>query len=43
MVKVTVGALSFSEIVILTLCVPFSLAPPPDTESIAIVAVSSSS
>ena len=41
--KFTVGADSFSEIVIVTVCVPLSLAPPPDTPVIAIVAVSSSS
>ena len=41
--RVIVGADSFSEIVMVTLCVPFSLAPPPETPVIAIVAVSSSS
>ena len=39
--KVTVGALSSSEMVIVTDCDPLSLAPPPDTPVIAIVAVSS--
>ena len=38
--KVTVGADSLSVIVIVTVCVPFSLAPPPETPLIAIVAVS---
>ena len=41
--RVTVGALSFSEIVILTACVPLSVALPPETPLIEIVAVSSSS
>ena len=39
--KVTVGALSSSVIVIVTACVPLSLALPPETPLIAIVAVSS--
>ena len=38
--KVTVGALSFSVIVTVTDCEPLSVASPPETESIAIVAVS---
>ena len=38
--NVTVGALSFSVIVIVTVCVPLSEASPPDTPLIAIVAVS---
>ena len=42
-VRVTVGADSFSEIVILTACVPLSVASPPDTPLIEIVAVSSPS
>ena len=39
-VKVTVGADSFSVIVMVTDCVPFSLAPPPETLPIEIIAVS---
>ena len=42
-VRVTVGADSFSEIVIVTDCEPLSDALPPDTLLIAIVAVSSPS
>ena len=42
-VKVTVGALSFSVIVIVTDCVPSSVAEPPDTEDIATTPVSSPS
>ena len=42
-VKVTVGALSFSVMVTVTDCEPLSLAPPPDTPSIATVTVSSPS
>ena len=38
--NVIVGALSFSVIVIVTVCVPFSVASAPDTPLIAIVAVS---
>ena len=38
--KVTVGADSFSVIVIVTACVPFSDAPPPLTPEIDIPAVS---
>ena len=39
--RVTVGALSFSTIVIVTSCgVPLSFAEPPDTEEIATIAVS---
>ena len=38
--KVTVGADSFSVIVIVTDCVPLSLAPPPETPSIETIAVS---
>ena len=38
--SVTVGALSLSVIVIVTDCVPLSLALPPETPLIAIVAVS---
>ena len=38
--KVTVGALSFSVIVIVVVCVPFSVAPPPETVEIAIIPVS---
>ena len=41
--KFTVGADSSSKIVTVTVCVPLSLAPPPETPVIAIVAVSSSS
>ena len=41
--RVTVGADSFSEIVTVTDCVPSSLAPPPETVSIAITAASSPS
>ena len=41
--SVTVGVLSFSEMVIVTACVPFSVASPPETPSIEIVAVSSPS
>ena len=42
--RVTVGADSFSEIVILCCCVPFSVTPDlPETPLISIVAVSSSS
>ena len=40
-VNVTVGALSFSVIVIVTDCVPLSVASPPETPSIEIIAVSS--
>ena len=36
----TVGALSLSVIVIVTFCVPSSVALPPDTPLISIVAVS---
>ena len=32
LVKVTVGALSFSVIVIVTDCEPLSVAPPPETD-----------
>ena len=39
-VSVTVGALSLSVIVIVTACVPLSLALPPDTPEIDIPAVS---
>ena len=39
-VKVTVGALSFSVIVIVTDCVPSSAASAPDTPSIATIPVS---
>ena len=39
-VSVTVGALSFYVIVIVTACVPFSDASPPETPSIDIIAVS---
>ena len=39
-VKVTVGALSFSVIVIVTDCVPSSVADPPETVSIATIPVS---
>ena len=42
-VKVTVGALSFSVMVTVTDCEPLSLAPPPDTPEIDIPAVSSPS
>ena len=42
-VSVTVGALSFSVIVIVTDCVPLSLALPPETPSIEMMAVSFSS
>jgi hypothetical protein len=38
--NVIVGALSFSVIVIVTVCVPFSVASAPDTPLIAIIAVS---
>ena len=38
--RVTVGALSDSVIAILTDCVPFSVAPPPETVPIATTAVS---
>ena len=38
--KATVGALSFSVIVIVTDCVPLSDAPPPETDPIEIIAVS---
>ena len=41
--NVIVGALSFSEIVILTSCVPLSVALPPETPLIETVAVSSPS
>ena len=41
MASVTVGALSLSVIVIVTVCVPLSLALPPETPPLAIVAVSS--
>ena len=41
--NVIVGALSFSEIVILTSCVPLSVALPPETPLTEIVAVSSPS
>ena len=43
LVNVTVGALSFSVIVIVTDCDPFSVASPPDTLPIEIIAVSFSS
>ena len=39
-VNVTVGALSFSVMVIVTDCVPLSLAPPPETLAIEMIAVS---
>ena len=39
-VKVTVGALSFSVTVIVTDCVPSSVAEPPETVSIATILVS---
>ena len=39
--SVTVGADSFSLIVMVTACVPFSVAEPPLTVSMATVAVSS--
>ena len=39
-VSVTVGALSFSVIVIVTDCVPLSDASPPETDPIEIIAVS---
>ena len=39
-VNVTVGALSFSVIVMVTACVPLSLAPPPETPDTEIPAVS---
>ena len=42
-VNVTVGAVSLSEIVMVTDCDPLSLAPPPDTLLTDTVAVSSSS
>ena len=38
--SVTVGALSFSVIVIVTDCVPSSVADPPETVSIATIPVS---
>ena len=38
--RVTVGALSFSVIVIVTDCVPSSVADPPETVSIATIPVS---
>ena len=38
--NVTVGALSFSVIVIVTDCVPSSVADPPETEDIATIPVS---
>ena len=38
--RVTVGALSDSVIAILTDCVPFSVAPPPETATIEIAVVS---
>ena len=41
--NVTVGALSFSVIVIVTDCDPLSLALPPETPSIVTVTTSSSS
>ena len=41
--NVIVGALSFSVIVIVTDCVPLSLALPPETPSIEMIAVSFSS
>ena len=41
--KVTVGADSFSVIVIVSCWVPFSVAPPPDTLDISSIAVSSPS
>ena len=41
--RVTVGADSFSVIVIVTDCVPFSVASPPDTLPREIIAVSFSS
>ena len=40
LVKVTVGALSFSLMVKVTVCVPFSVAEPPETVSTAIIPVS---
>ena len=42
-VRATVGALSFSDTVILTACVPLSVASPPDTPLMEMVAVSSPS
>ena len=39
-VSVTVGALSLSVIVMVTACVPLSLAPPPETPDTEIPAVS---
>ena len=39
-VKVTVGALSFSVMVMVTDCVPSSVAEPPETEDIATMPVS---
>ena len=39
-VKVIVGELSFSAIVIVTDCVPFSVADPPETVDIATIPVS---
>ena len=41
--NVIVGELSFSVIVIVTDCVPFSVAEPPETEDIATIPVSSPS
>ena len=41
--KVIVGADSFSVMIIDTDCEPLSVAPPPDTDDIDIVAVSSPS
>ena len=38
--NVIVGALSFSVIVMVTVCVPFSVASAPDTPLIAMIAVS---
>ena len=38
--KLTTGAVSFSLIVIVTDCVPSSVADPPDTEDIATIPVS---
>ena len=38
--SVTVGADSLSVIVIVCVCVPFSVAPPPDTADIAAIPVS---
>ena len=39
-VNVTVGADSLSDIVMVSCCVPFSVAPPPDTPDISRIAVS---